>query len=165
MTNYRWPALAILGITLGACSKGASQTSGAAPASSPVVVGNACDRKLLTQADVTGLLGAPVTETRTLPGDPQSCEFVTAGLNSVTVTLRPGVGDMTVQTWLDGKMPVSAAPLSGVGDRASWVTELSEVVSTKGNVLCDIQARVGGGAKAAQQATVGALCNKIFAAG
>jgi hypothetical protein len=165
MTNYRLPALAILSLTLAACSKGTLQTPGGAAASSQVATGNACDRKLLAAADVADLLGAPVTETKTIPGDAQSCEFGTAGFNSVSVTIRPGLGDMTVQTWLDGKMPVSASPLSGVGDRAAWVVDLSEVVATKANVLCDIQFRGGGARNAAQQAAIGALCNKIFAAG
>jgi hypothetical protein len=158
-------ALGVLSITFAACSKGGSQTTGGATASSRVAAGNACDRKLLVASDVADLLGAPVTETKTIPGDAQSCEFGTAGFNSVSVTIRPGLGNVTVQTWLDGKMPVSAVPLSGVGDRAAWVADLSEVVATKANVLCDIQFRGGGTRSAAQQAAIGALCNKIFAAG
>jgi hypothetical protein len=165
MTNYRLTALAILSITFAACSKGTSQTAGSAGANSEAVAGNACDRKLLTPADVADLLGAPVTETKTIPGDAQSCVFRTGGFNSVSVTIRPGLGNVTVQTWLDGKMPLSAAPLSGVGDRAAWVADLSEVVATKANVLCDIQFRGGGARDAAQQAAIGALCNKMFAAG
>lgn len=164
MTNYCLSALGIVSIAFAACSKGTSQTTGGA-ATTQVAAGNACDRKLLTAADVTDLLGAPVTESKTIPGDAQTCVFGTSGFNSASVTIRPGVGDMTVKTWLDGKMPVSAVPLSGVGDRAAWVADLSEVVSTKANVLCDIQFRGGGTRNAAQQAAIGALCNKIFAAG
>ena len=145
--------------------KAGRRQRGALPASSQAVTGNACDRKLLTPADVADLLGAPVTETKTIPGDAQSCVFGTAGFNSVSVTIRPGLGNVTVQTWLDGRMPVSAVPHSGVGDRAAWVADLSEVVATKANVLCDIQFRGGGTRTAAQQASIGALCNKIFAAG
>src|ERR1700684_3429568 len=112
MTNHCLPTLAILSIALAACSKGTSQTSGGAAASAHVVAGNACDRKLVAPADVADLLGAPVTETHAIPGDPQSCEFRTASFNTVSVTIRPGLGNVTVQTWLDGKMPVSAVPLS-----------------------------------------------------
>jgi hypothetical protein len=165
MTNRCALVAAVLSITLAACSKSASHTTASAAASSPAPAGNACDRKLLTAADVTDLLGAPVTETKTIPGDAQSCEFGTAGYNSVTVTIRPGLGDVTVQTWVDGKMPVSAAPMSGVGDRAAWVAELSEVVATKANLLCDIQVSGGSKRSATQQAAIGALCNKVFAAG
>ena len=89
-------------------------------------------------------------------------QFRTASYSSITASVRPGLGDLTVKTWLDGKMPLSAVPLSGVGDKAAWVAELGEVVATKGNLLCDIQAGAGGGGK---QAKASALCNKIFAAG
>lgn len=165
MTNRCVLVAAVLSIALAACSKSASHTTASAAASSQAPAGNACDRKLLTAADVTDLLGAPVTDTKTIPGDAQSCVFGTGGFNSVSVTMRPGLGDVTVKTWVDGKMPVSAAPMSGVGDRAAWVAELSEVVATKANLLCDIQFRGGGTRSAAQQAAIGALCNKIFAAG
>ena len=103
-------------------------------------------------------------ETKALAGDPQTCELGTAGSASVTISLRPGLGDVTVQTWLDGRMPVSATPLAGVGDHAAWVTDLSEVVATKGNLLCDIQTSGASGSKATVQQKVGALCNSIFAA-
>ena len=165
MTNYRLSALVVVSIALTACSKGTSRATGGAAATTQAASGNACDRKLLTASDVTDLLGAPVTETKTIPGDAQSCVFGTGGFNSVSVTLRPGLGDVTVKTWLDGKMPVSAVPQSGVGDRAAWVADLSEVVATKSNVLCDIQFRGGSTRTAAQQAAIGALCNKVFAAG
>jgi hypothetical protein len=164
MTNRYVVALCVLGLALAACSKGASQTAGGTATASQAPAGNACDRKLLTAADVTDLLGAPVTETKTIPGDAQTCVFNTGGFNSVSVTLRPGLGDVTVKTWLDGKMPVSAVAQPGVGDRAAWVSDLSEVVATKGNVLCDIQFRGGGTKTAAQQTAIGGLCNKIFAA-
>jgi hypothetical protein len=154
--------LGTLGIALAACSKGASQTTAKAQAGAHVVAGNACDRNLFAAADVADLLGAPIVETKTIAGDPQSCELDATVSSYVTVTLRPGLGNVTVQTWLDGRMPVAATPLAGVGDRAAWVSDLSEVVATKANVLCDIQTT--GAPKAALQAKVGALCNKILAA-
>jgi hypothetical protein len=157
--------LALVGIAVAAgCSKGASQTSGRS-ASTPgqVPAGNACDRKLVTSEQVAAILGAPIVEARTIVGDPQTCEFKTAGINSVSISLRPGLGDVTVKTWLDGRMPMSATPLPGVGDHAAWVADLSEVVATKGNVLCDIQTTGGVGSPSALQKQVGALCNAIFA--
>src|ERR1700722_4735110 len=148
MTNRCLLVLGVLSLAVGACSKSTSQAATAGGSNAQAAAGNACDRKLLTAADVTDLLGAPVTETKTIPGDAQTCVFNTGGFNSVSVTIRPGLGDVTVKTWLDGKMPVSAVAQPGVGDRAAWVSDLSEVVATKGNVLCDIQFR-GGGTKTA----------------
>jgi hypothetical protein len=165
MTNRWILALGVLGAVL-ACSKGPSHAASAGASASQAALGNACDRKLLTPEDAADILGAPVTGAKPIPGDPQSCEFQTASYSSITASIRPGLGDVTVKTWLDGKMPLSAVPLSGVGDKAAWVAELGEVVATKGNVLCDIQAGAGGGgAKNDKQAKAGALCNKIFAAG
>jgi hypothetical protein len=164
MTNRCLVVLGVLSLATGACSKSTSQAA-AGGGNAQVAVGNACDRKVLTAADVTGLLNAPVTETKTIPGDPQSCKFATAGFTSITVTVRPGAGNTTVDTWLAGRMPLTAVPLAGVGDRAAWVTDLTEVVATKGNLLCDIQVQVGGGSKPEVQAAAGALCNKVFAAG
>ena len=156
----------LVGIALVAgCSKGGSQTTGqVAGATRAVPSGSACDRKLVTSAQAADILGAPIVETKGLAGDPQTCELGTAGYASVTISLRPGLGDVTVQTWLDGKMPVSATPLAGVGDHAAWVTDLSEVVATKGNLLCDIQTSGATLSKASVQQKVGALCNRIFAA-
>jgi hypothetical protein len=156
--------LGTLGIALAACSKGTSQTTAKAQAGAHVVAGNACDRKLFAPADVADLLGAPIVETKTIAGDPQTCELITAGGRSVMVTLRPGLGIATVQTWLNGRMPVSATPLPGVGDEAAWVSELSEVVARKADLLCDIQVTAGSGSKAVLQTKVGVLCNKIFTA-
>lgn len=146
--------VSIIGAAFIACSKGVSQTT----------AGNACDRKLLTSADVANVLGAPIVEVKTMPGDPQTCQFITAGFSSINVSLRPGLGDVTVKTWLDGKMPLPATPLSGVGDRAAWVSELTEVVATKANLLCDIQATLGRPPQAASQAKIGSLCNTIYRA-
>jgi hypothetical protein len=148
--------LSAVGLALAAgCSKASS--------SSHVPPGNACDRKLITPAQVADILRAPIVEVRTIVGDPQTCEFKTAGTNSVSISLRPGLGDVTVKTWLDGRMPMSASPLPGVGDRAAWVADLGEVVATKANVLCDIQTTGGAGPTGALQQKIGALCNTILA--
>jgi len=156
-----------------ACSK-ASPDAAAATAerpqarSAPASSGNACDRKLLTADDVAGILSAPITGMKSIPGDPQSCEFTTASYGSITVMLRPGLGRTTVSTWKSGRMPTSAAPLAGVGDDAAWVSDLSEVIAEKNDLLCDIQvtASVGdlAGSTAVERQKIGEVCNKIFAA-
>lgn len=163
--------IVVLLITLAGCSKpmignGSSQAaapSGApgAVASAPAPAGSACDRKLLTATDVSGVVKGTVT-IAPLPGDPQSCLFKSADETfDLTVSLRPGLGDLTVKTVLSGGENVSATPLAGVGDKAAWTPSLNEVNATKNNLLCDIQAP--GNSNATQQ-TLGALCNKIFAA-
>lgn len=130
--------------------------------------GNACDRHLVTQEDVAGILRDPIAAMKSLAadGDPQTCAFETAGFASVTITLRPGLGDATVDAWVSGRMPVHAEPLAGIGDRAAWCDDLHEVIATKHNLLCDIG--VGGppGAAAANDVVkrrLGELCNKVFA--
>jgi hypothetical protein len=134
----------------------------------PASVGNACDRKLLTTADVAGILSAPITGVRSIPGAPETCEFTTASFPSITVTLRPEVGRATVAAWRSGRMPLAATPLAGVGDEAVWVTDLHELVAEKHNLLCDIQvsglAMDRANTAAVEQQKVGALCTKIFAA-
>jgi hypothetical protein len=158
----------VLLVTLAGCSKPASggssqaaapSASGVTVASAAAPVGNACDRKLLTPADLSGVLTGTVTM-GPLPGDPQSCLF-TAGYEKVTVSVRPGQGDMTLQTVLSGGENVDAKPLAGVGDKAAWTPILHEVNATKNNLLCDIQAST---VSTATQESIGALCNKIFAA-
>lgn len=175
MSRYSVVVLAAgcLAAVAGGCSngsaKGAAAASGSARAgAAQATVGNACDRKLLTTADVGGILTAPIIGTKPIPGDPQSCTFDTGSLASISVTLRPGLGRTTVDTWKSGRMPVAAAPLAGVGDDAAWVDPLHEVVAEKNNLLCDIQVMGAGrdfsGSAADQQRKIGALCNKIFAA-
>ncbi len=150
--------LACMLAVLAGCSK--SKSNGA-PESL-----NACDRKLLTPADVAGILTDSVTGTKVIPGDAQSCEFVTSSFPGITVSVRPGLGRETVQAWSSGKMPLSSTPLSGVGEAAVWQPDLHEVIAQKNNLLCDIAAR--GLARdlavsmAAAQKRLGALCNKIF---
>jgi hypothetical protein len=159
-------AIALASVT--ACSKGASQTaaasSGSAATAAPVSKVNVCDGQLITRAEAADIVGAPISDIKPIPGDPQSCAFEATGYPSLSVTLRPGLGDVTVQTWLSGKMPVSATALSGVGEKAAWVAELREVIATKNNLLCDISAAATGGPVDATQKKVAALCNKIFAA-
>lgn len=128
---------------------------------------NACDRGLVTKDDVAGILREPIVRVQSLAsdGDPQSCGFETAGFASVTISLRPGLGNTTVATWASGRMPASAETLSGVGDRAVWSADLKEMIATKNDLLCDIG--VGGppGGSVASgivKKRLGELCNKIF---
>ncbi len=126
-----------------ACGKSAPGTAAAASehpkSAAQVNTGNACDRKLLTAADAAGILSEPVTGTKPIPGDPQSCEFTTGSYSSVEVTLRPGLGRTTLGVWKSGRMPVSGTTLTGVGDEAVWVASLTEVIAEKNDLLCDIQ--------------------------
>lgn len=163
--------ITVLGVVavVTACSKDTSQTAAASSGSvaahaAPVSKVNACDGQLITKAEAADIVGAPIADIKPIPGDPQSCAFEATGYPSLTVTLRPGLGDVTVATWLSGKMPVGATAFPGVGDRAAWVQELREVIATKNNLLCDISGAATGGPVDAAQKKVAALCNKIFAA-
>jgi len=144
----------------GASARGASATLAAAA--------SVCDRHILKVEDLAGILSPPLTGTRPLPGDAQSCEFVTASFPAIIVSVRPGLGRTTVDAWATGKMPLDSAPLVGVGDGAVWLDTLHEVVAQKNALLCDIQVRGGGSDLALNSktlpGTLGALCNKIFGA-
>ena len=173
MSRAKISAMAMAGLLAAttACSKGAPGAAATASARLGAVhasTGNACDEKLLTVADVNGILADPVTGSKPIPGDPQSCEF-TAGSSGLTITVRPGLGRTTVRTWTSGKMPISGTSLAGVGDEAEWVESLHEVVAEKNDLLCDIALSgppwgLKKGTTAEHQAAIGGLCNKIFAA-
>lgn len=164
-------AMAMVSIAAG-CSKRSATAPAAAGTSKAGITasagGNACERKLVVSADMAGIVTGPITGIDSIPGDPASCVFNTAGYASVTVTLRAGVGTATVDSWTNGKMPVPAVRLPGVGDKAVWVDGLHEVIAEKNGTLCDIQVMgsVGDyvGSAADQQRAIGALCNRIFAA-
>jgi len=152
------------------CSKNAQsgQTDkGKIPGSVPAAR-SVCNPPILKPADVAGLLSAPVTDTRPVPGDPQSCEFTTASFPAIIVSVRPGLGRSTVDAWATGKMPLETRPLAAVGDSAVWQETLHEVIARKNDLLCDIQVRSGGSDLAigtdVLPAAVGALCTRIFAA-
>lgn len=169
MHAWRITVPTVVGVALlAACSKGSPQSAAGSSSSSTTSAQalkvNACDGQLITRAEAADIVGAPIADIKPTPGDSQSCRFEATGYPSLTVTLRPGVGDGTVSTWLGGKMPVSATALPGVGERAAWVVELREVIATKNNLLCDISAAATGGPVDAAQKKVAALCNKIFAA-
>jgi hypothetical protein len=139
----------------------AQGTQAGAPANRPVA--NVCDRKVVVPDDLVNVLSGAIT-TKTIAGDPQTCQFSTEDFSSVTVTVRPGLGDVTVTQWMNGGVPVNSVPTSGVGDRAVWQSTLKELIATKHNVLCDIQASGGNGTEADLQKKFGQLCDKVWAA-
>jgi hypothetical protein len=159
----------ILLLVFGACSKpasnpGAPSASQGATNAASTPAGNACDRKLVTSADAAEILGAPVASEKALPGDAQSCVFTTADFTTLTISLRPGLGQITVDTWAAGKMPLPVTDVSGVGERAVWQSTLKEINAEKNNLLCDIGVVGPGHSAGATPEKLGTLCNKIFAA-
>ncbi len=150
-----------------ACSKSAPPGPAMPAASARTnVAGSVCDLKFLSSSDVANVLTSPIVRPKDIPGDAQSCSFETGGFASVTVSLRPGLGRNTVNSWLAGKMPVPATPLPGVGDSAAWQPDLHEVISQRNNVLCDIQVSAGrreiNGGDAELPQRLGALCDKVL---
>jgi hypothetical protein len=174
MALTRIPTLVIACLlgALTACSKTApgAAAGGAATGATPTpqnAAGNACERQLITPQDAAAVLGAAVTATRTIPGDPQSCKFSTAGFSSLTISLRPGHGKSALGTYTSGKMNdyEKSEPLSGVGDEAVRSLDINRIVARKDDLLCEITGP--GLAPAAGDPAVqklGALCNRIFAA-
>lgn len=171
------PALLVMGVgfilyAMAGCSNNAAPAKAESFAKmtrdAPPAVDSVCDRHILKVEDVGGIFSAPITGTKPLPGDAQSCEFTTTTFPALIVSVRPGLGRTTVDAWATGKMPVESGPLAGVGDAAVWIETLHEVVAQKNAILCDIQVRGGGSdlvlSDKALPAAAGALCNKIFAA-
>jgi hypothetical protein len=157
-------ALAVVSV---ACSPSSTTTSQTPAARQAAVVNrpvpNVCERKIVAPDDLVSVLPGTIT-VKTLPGDPQTCEFSADGYSSVSITVRPGLGDVTVSEWTGGKMPVDAGNLSGIGDRAAWQSTLKELIATKRNVLCDIGSQGTKGTEADLQKKFGQLCDKIWAA-
>lgn len=164
MISVARPSLALLAACamLVGCSKhaGPSVAAAAVPAS-------ACEVLVLKTADIAPLLSAPITRATSLAGDGQSCAFLTTGFSAVTVSVRPGLGRASLEAWSNGKMPLEARPLEGVGDAAVWQETLHEIIAQKNDLLCDIQVRGSGDdiavASAALPGELGALCSRIFA--
>jgi hypothetical protein len=126
-------------------------------------IANVCDSKVITPDDLVGVLAGVITA-KTPPGDPQTCEFSANDFSSVSITVRPGLGDVTVSEWTGGKIPVEAGAISGVGDRAAWQSTLKELIATKHNVLCDIGSSGAKGTETDLEKKFGQLCDKIWAA-
>jgi hypothetical protein len=168
-----------IGTALSACwlavMTGCSGSSGPAVSNPTLAGGTAekysggCEAPPLTVTDLAGILVAPITGTKPVSGDAQSCEYSTGNFPAIIISVRPGLGKSTVDSWMQGRMPLKAAPLPGVGDAAAWQASLHEVVAQKRNVLCDIEVR-GGATDLVLSVdllpgALGALCNRIFAAG
>ncbi len=150
---------------VGGCSKpsgGGAGQPGATGTTAVASAGTPCDRKLVTEADIAGLMTEPIAEMKALPGDPQSCTFTTAGFSSVTVSLRPGLGKVSIDQISSGKTNQTVTPLPGVGERAVWDPTLKEVDAEKNGALCMVSA-IGPASGGATPDKVGAVCNKIFA--
>lgn len=137
---------------------------GAARSAAPSV----CARDLLPKDELSALLKAPIIGQKAIAGDPQSCEYTTAGFSGITISIRPGLGGTTVDAWATGKMPLQVQAVPNVGDKAVWQVTLHELIAQQHNLLCDIQVRggaeeIGVAADTLPQAT-GKLCTRIFAA-
>jgi hypothetical protein len=128
-----------------------------------------CESQPVKVKDVAGILVAPITGTKPVSGDAQACEYSTNSFPAITISVRPGLGQSTVDAWIAGRMPLKASPMPGVGDAAVWQESLHEVIAQKHNLLCDVQVRGGASdialAADALPGALGALCNRIFAAG
>ncbi len=162
-------AIALLALVVAACGASGQRQSpsgghrGAASGTSSGPAGNPCERKLVGQADVAGIMTAPVVKVEPLEGDPQSCIFSTGTGGTITVMVRPGLGNVSVSSWEKGQMNVPAAPMAGIGDRAVWQDTMHEVIATKNDVLCDVSVMgPPGTAAAGAQKRLGDLCNTIF---
>jgi hypothetical protein len=158
-------SIALLSFFAPACgASGQTGTPQATAKKTPsAAAGNPCERKLVSQADVEGIMTSPVVKMEPLEGDPQSCLFSNGMQAHITVTLRPGLGNVTISAWEKGQMNLPTSPISGVGDRAVWQDTLNEVISTKNDVLCEIGVSGPPGTAAADaQKRLGDLCNTIF---
>ncbi|HEY4972344.1 MAG TPA: hypothetical protein VII41_01980, partial [Steroidobacteraceae bacterium] len=82
-------ALACVGYVLMGCSHGANAAGTGNPAhatgSAPNAAMAVCDGRSLKPEDLAGILSAPITDTKPVPGDAQSCEFATAGFPAITI--------------------------------------------------------------------------------
>ena len=131
-------SVALLTAFLGpsACSRGGGTNAPpAAPDGAGRGVESACQRVALKTVDLTGILRAPITRASAVPGDVQSCSYLTEGFAAITVSVRPGVGESTLDAWAHGKMPFEVRPISGVGDSALWQAALNELIARKGGLL------------------------------
>jgi hypothetical protein len=128
-----------------------------------------CSRRFLDSHDVNGILRAPMTRMERGPGDVRTCVFRTATRARIELAVRPSGGTTTVQRWIEGALPLEAAPLNGVGDRAAWQRDLHEVIAERNDVLCDITA-LGEPSDFVNpsddflEARLGSLCAKVLGA-
>jgi hypothetical protein len=129
--------------------------------------GSVCERGILTQRDLSGILRGPITGNQRIPGDRESCAFTTAGHSRFEVSVRARHGRATVERWIEGTMALQGVPLEGVGDHAAWQRDLHEVIAERGDVLCDIAVMGTEGdfvdtSEYVLEDRIGNLCNKIL---
>jgi hypothetical protein len=118
--------------------------------------------------EVSRILGARVMSVRVVPGDSETCELRSGSSVRIYMSLRPGLGRLTLQSSIDGRMPLAAWSFAGVGDRAIWQPELNEVIAEQGDLLCDVAVarpagRVAEPTRPSLPIRLGTLCNKVFA--
>ena len=149
-----------------ACSRGSPPAPLSPSGSAGHATADACQRVKLRLDDLAGILNEPVTLASPVPGDGQSCAYLTAGFPAITISLRPGVGKSALDAWMHGKMPFEARPIAGVGEAALWQAGLHELIARREDLLCDVQVRAGTNDLAltpdALSRAAGDLCNKIF---
>ena len=137
------------------------------PSSVALPRGSVCERGILTARDLADILRGPITGSRRISGDRESCAFTTGGHSRFEVTLRPRHGRETVTRWISGAMALDAVPLRGVGDSAAWQPDLHEVIAERDDVLCDIAVMGTEGdfvdsSEYVLEDRIGNLCNKIL---
>ncbi|MEP6494248.1 MAG: hypothetical protein ABJF01_16315 [bacterium] len=128
-----------------------------------------CDARTPADRVISRALGVAVKRAGPLASDRQTCEFESANRMRLFVSVRPGMGRLTIDSWLNGRMPLEAAPFSGVGDRALWQPELGELLAERGDLLCDITVTERNGKRRVPLAAnlaerLGVLCNSVFVA-
>lgn len=132
----------------------------------PRSVASACRyRTGISADDVSSALNARTNAERTVLDDPQTCQFLIAGPATVDVSVRPGLGRVTVSSWIRGYMPLPAAPVAGIGDHAVWQPQLRELIAEQNDLLCDVTVDVGQpkGNTDSVRGRAGALCTMVFA--
>ncbi len=168
-TSMQSKLLAIACIALLGCSKTTPESPASVnPAVQSIAVSkSACDLKLVTSQDFAGLFTGPIVEMKNIPGDSQSCKLSTRGFSGVTISVRPGHGLATLNSYTSGKMNDydKSEPLTGVGDEAVRSLALNRVIARKGDLLCEI---TGPGlsppAGDPRVGILGKVCNKVFSA-
>ena len=129
----RVPGLLVL--LLAGCTK-LSTPPDAAPSRSPPTL---CAQQALSREELSGILTSPLIADQAVPGDPQSCRYLTQGFPSITLSARPGAGRATLEAWTQGRVPLAATPVAGLGEGALWQESLHELIAQDHDLLCDVQ--------------------------
>lgn len=127
--------LALLGVLLGLGACGRPNPPVAAAPDPPTL----CARHALSRDELSGILASPLVAEQAVPGDPQSCRYSTAGFPGITVSARAGAGRATLDAWRQGRVPLAATPVAGLGEGALWQESLRELIAEDHDLLCDVQ--------------------------